>query len=219
MKPLRLHLRSRLRLLSTLAAGAAVGLLLPSTLPAVRRALVGWNVGVWLYLGLMLALMVRADHRQLRRVAVLHAEGAVAVTAGAVCAVVASLSSIVIELSSAKAEHSLVLGHLGFAVLTLVGCWLLLPMLFAQTYASLYYRDATATHERGRGLDFPGDEQHPDYTDFLYFAITVAATAQTSDVGITTREMRHWVTVQTLLAFAFNTALLALAINIAAGLV
>ena len=219
MKPLRLHLRSRLRLLGTLAAGAAVGLLLPSTLPAVRRALVGWNVGVWLYLGLMLALMVRADHRQLRRVAVLHAEGAVAVTAAAVCAVVASLSSIVIELSSAKAEHALVLGHLGFAVLTLVGCWLLLPMLFAQTYASLYYRDATATHERGRGLDFPGDEQHPDYMDFLYFAITVAATAQTSDVGITTREMRHWVTVQTLLAFAFNTALLALAINIAAGLV
>ena len=70
----------------------------------------------------------------------------------------------------------------------------------------------------GRGIDFPGDETDPDYTDFLYFALTIAATSQTSDVAVTTREVRRWVTVQTLLAFAFNTALLALAINIAAGL-
>jgi uncharacterized membrane protein len=217
MKRLALHLRSRPRLLGTLAAGAAVGLLLPDALPALTRVLIGWNAGVWLYLALTLALMTRADHHHLRRVAAVHAEGAVAVMTGAVCAVAASFSAFAIELSSARAQGGLVLGHLAFAVLTLAGSWLLLPTLFAQTYASLYYRDIHAS-KPGRGLDFPGDEADPDYADFLYFALTIAATSQTSDVAITTREVRRWVTVQTLLAFAFNTALLALAINIAAGL-
>jgi uncharacterized membrane protein len=218
MKPLVLHLRSRPRLLGTLAAGAAVALLLPSNmLTAVTRVLIGWNVGVWLYLGLVLALMRRADHHHLRRVAAVHAEGAVAVMTAAVCAVIASFSAFVIELATAETQGHLVLGHLAFAVLTLAGSWLLLPTLFAQTYASLYYRDVHAS-KPGRGIDFPGDETDPDYADFLYFALTIAATSQTSDVAVTTREVRRWVTVQTLLSFAFNTALLALAINIAAGL-
>lgn len=67
-------------------------------------------------------------------------------------------------------------------------------------------------------MQFPGDDGPPDYGDFLYFSITLAATAQTSDVAISSRAMRRLVLVQTLLAFAFNTGVLALAINILAGL-
>jgi uncharacterized membrane protein len=216
MKRLVLHLRSRPRLLGTLALGAAVAWALPNAWPGVTRALVGWNTGVWLYLGLVFAAMLRADHRHLRRVADLYAEGAVAVMSAGVCAVAASLASIVIELSSARPQAHFALGHLAFALLTLAGSWLLLPTLFAQTYASLFYRDA-APHAPGSGLDFPGEDVDHDFSDFLYFAITIAATSQTSDVAVTSREMRRWVMAQSLLAFAFNTALLALAINIAAG--
>lgn len=218
MKRLILHLRARQRMLGTLLFGAVVAVLLPGAQPPVTRVLVGWNAAVWLYLALVLALMLRSDHRHLRRVADLHAEGAAAVMTAAVLAVAASLASIVIELSTARPAGQLALGHLVLPTLTLAGSWLLLPTLFAQTYASLYYREAGA-HRPGRGLDFPGEGNGDhDYADFLYFAITIAATAQTSDVGITTPHMRRWVMVQTLLAFAFNTALLALAINIAAGL-
>ena len=218
MKRLILHLRARPRLLGTLLFGAAVALLLPGAQPPVTRGLVGWNAAVWLYLVLVLARMLRSDHPHLRRVADLHAEGAAAVMTAAVLAVAASLASIVIELSSARPAGQLALGHLAFALATLAGSWLLLPTLFAQTYASLYYRDAAA-HEPGRGLDFPGEGAGDHgYADFLYFAVTIAATAQTSDVAVTTPHMRRWVMVQTLLAFAFNTALLALAINLAAGL-
>jgi uncharacterized membrane protein len=42
--------------------------------------------------------------------------------------------------------------------------------------------------------------------------------SQTSDVVITRRAMRHWVTGQAILSFAFNTMVLALGVNIAAGL-
>jgi uncharacterized membrane protein len=211
------HLRARPRLVSTFAFGALIALLLPSTIAAATRALVGWNVAVWLFLALIIAMMRRADHQRLRRAAIAHAEGAAMVTLAAVCAAVASLAAIVVELSAVKAEGQLLLPHLLFAIVTLVGSWLLLPTLFAEAYASLYYAGEQTGKPNG-GLEFPGGESEPDYGDFMYFAVTIAATAQTSDVGISTRAMRRWVMAQSLLSFAFNTALLALAINIVAGL-
>ena len=217
MRRLLAHLRARPRLFSTLALGALLALVLPEHLAPVTRALIGWNVAVWLYLALITALMARASHDRLRRVATRQAEGAMMVTMASVCATMASLAAIVLELSTAKAQGKLLLPHLIFAIVTLVGSWLLLPTLFAEAYASLYYAGELTGRPCG-GLDFPGEEGAPDYGDFMYFAITIAATSQTSDVGITTRVMRRWVLAQTGLAFAFNTALLALAINITASL-
>ena len=80
--------------------------------------------------------------------------------------------------------------HCAFAFVTVIGSWLLLPMLFALTYASEYYGA-----EPDRGLAFPATPKgfEPDHTDFLYFAFTIAVTAQTSDVGVTTRPMRRLV--------------------------
>jgi uncharacterized membrane protein len=207
------HLRARPRLYSTFALGSVLALALPATVAPVTRALIGWDAAVWLYLAVIVAMMVRADHARLRHAARMQAEGATMVTVAAVCAAIASLAAIVVELSSAKAEGRLLLPHVAFVIVTLVGSWLLLPTLFAEAYASLYYAGPQAG-----GLAFPGGEQTPDYGDFMYFAITIAATSQTSDVGVTTRAMRRWVLAQSLLAFAFNTALLALAINIAATL-
>ena len=90
------HLRARPRLFSTFALGAALSLLLPSNLAAVTRALVGWNLAVWLYLALITSLMTRADHTRLRHVATVQAEGATMVTVAAVCAVMASLAVVVL---------------------------------------------------------------------------------------------------------------------------
>jgi len=210
-------LHARPRLLTTFALGVIVALVLPSSMPALTRALVGWNLAVWVFLALMIATMVRADHQRLRRLALAHAEGAVGVTAAVVLAVIASVAAIVGELSMARSTGHLV-PHVLFALLTLIGSWLLLPTLFAMSYASQYYRTDEQDRLHG-GLLFPGTKEVlPDYTDFMYFSLTIAATSQTSDVAVSTRAMRRWVLTQSLLAFAFNTSLLALAINIAAGL-
>ena len=88
-------------------------------------------------------------------------------------------------------------------------------MEFALAYASLYYGADGKPH----GLDFPGKEEHPDYTDFMYFAVTLAATSQTSDVAVSTRPMRRLVLLHAVLSFVFNTSVLALTINILAGLI
>lgn len=203
-----------------LVAGAVVGTLTGALLPTgtgPARLLIGWNVGVWLYLASTWWLMARATHQRLRQVAVAQTESALAVMTAAVCAVVATLAAIVLELSGAHDSHGAAWPQIVLALLTLFGSWLLLATLFSLVYASHYYSD------RGRrvgGLSFPGcqDDDPPTYGDFLYFSFTLAATSQTSDVAVTDRGLRHWVLAQAVLSFVFNTVLLALAINTAAGL-
>ena len=93
--------------------------------------------------------------------------------------------------------------------------WLLLPTLFTLNYATLYHRD-----EAGAGLRFPdaASDFKPHYADFLYFSFTIAVALQTADVAITNKPMRLLVLTQSVLSFIFNTTVLALLVNIAAGL-
>ena len=64
-------------------------------------------------------------------------------------------------------------------------------------------------------LAFPDQPALPSYRDFLYFSFTICATAQTSDVAVTSTGMRTAVLAQSLLSFFFNVAILGLSINIA----
>lgn len=210
------HLRVRPRLMLSIAAGVVAAGVLPGTHHAVTRCLFGWNVGVWLYLLLAAEMMFRADHTRLRRTAVAQAEAASTVLAIVVLAAVVSLIGIVAELMAAKAPgtpHAL--PHVLFALATVAGSWLLVPTMFALTYASQYYRTA-----QGSGLNFPQSDGSfkPDYADFLYFSFTIAVASQTADVSISTPAMRRLVLLQSVLSFAFNTAILAFTINIAASL-
>ena len=216
MKRLLLHLRARPRLTIAVVIGVATAILLPGGYHLVTRFLLGWNVAVWLYLALVGAMMARADHDRLRRTALAQAEGAGTVLTAVVLAALCSVVGIVAELTAAKvpgAPHPL--PHVLFALATVAGSWLLLPTMFALTYASHYYRTT-----QGNGLRFAGDDEveRPDYGDFLYFSFTIAVASQTSDVNVTTRAMRRLVLLQSVLSFAFNTAILALTVNIAASL-
>jgi uncharacterized membrane protein len=215
MRRVARHFRSRPRLLIAMAVGLAAAVIVPDVPSLVTRSLLGWNVGVWLYLAMIFTMMLRASHGKLRRVAVAHAEGWVTVSVVIVAVSLASLVAIVLELAAAKGGTTHALPHALIALVTVVGSWLLLPTLFTLNYASLYYRS-----ERGEGLLFPGaDAQfHPGYLDFLYFSFTIAVAMQTSDVAVTSAAMRRVVLVQSLLAFVFNTTILAFTVNIAASL-
>jgi uncharacterized membrane protein len=213
----RLHVRPRL--LTAIAVGVGAGWLLPDTLSGARRLLVAWNAAVWLYLILVGTMMAHPDHGRLRRQAAAHAESAVVVLILAAAASVASLAAIFHELGHVRASGAaLAWPQLALTLTTVVGAWLLLPVEFALTYASRYYPLAAPAG----GLDFPHAADHdaaaPNYTEFLYFSFTIAATAQTSDVGVTSRAMRRLVVAQSVLSFAFNTLVLALAINMVASL-
>ena len=104
---------------------------------------------------------------------------------------------------------------MAFALVTVIGSWLLLPTLFAVTYASRYDR---ATHSAGLNFPTADNDFKPDYGDFLYFSFTIAVASQTADVSVSTSPLRRLVLMQSVLSFAFNTAILAFTINVAASM-
>lgn len=204
------------RLFASVATGLAAAVLVPGLDHIVTRALIGWNVGTWTFLALISVFMVRADHGRLKQVAAAHAESAGVVLSVMVVATLSTLVAIVYELSAAKLPGSRhALPHVLLALSTVVCSWLLLPTLFTLAYASNYYAKADS-----EGLHFPesDDTFEPDYGDFAYFAFTIAVALQTADVSITTRPMRRLALLQSMLAFIFNTTILALTVNIAASL-
>lgn len=214
------QLRLRPRLLLGLLAGVLAGMVAPSfwptPLPVLTRCLLGWNVGVWAYLLLVLRMMLRSDHMHLQRQAKAQADGMGLVLLLAAAGALASLGAIGMELSHVQHGLSSEQGwpYLLLAVSTVAGSWLLLPVEFALAYASLFH----AGHGP-HGLEFPGNDAQPDYMDFMYFAVTLAATSQTSDVAVSARPMRRLVLLHAVLSFVFNTGVLALTINILAGLI
>ena len=216
MKRLARHLRAHPQLLTAIVAGVAVAWLIPALPRSTERIIFGWNAGAWLYLALVGTMMWRADQGQLKRVAVAHAEGATVALGIVIAASLCSGGALVLELTAIKAQGpgeswaNMLLG-----ASTLVCSWLLLPVIFALNYASQYYHRATPG-----GLRFPTPEAgfEPDYSDFLYLSFAIAVAFQTSDVDIESRSMRRMVLVQGVLAFFFNSAILALAINAAGNL-
>lgn len=127
-----------------------------------------------------------------------------------------NLAAIVAELAVAKNMFGMQKYlHIGLAAFTIVSSWAFTHMMFALHYAHDYY--VARTNGQPVGLEFPGEE-HPDYGDFLYFAFVIGTSGQTADVNITSRAMRRIGLLHCVLAFLFNTTVLALTINIAAGL-
>ncbi|WP_377703655.1 DUF1345 domain-containing protein [Pseudoduganella sp. UC29_71] len=198
-----------------IALGALTGPFLPESWRLVTRILAGWDAAVWAYLLTMGWMMMRADHRKVKRVAAAEDERGPMILAVLCVAAVISLMAIVSELAVLHGqplkEHLLEYALVG---LTLIGSWFLLGTLFCFHYAHLYYK----TTPNARPLQFPGEHHEPDYWDFLYFSFTIAVAAQTSDVAVRSAGLRKLVLGQSVLSFFFNLFILGLSVNIAAGL-
>ena len=217
IRPLRL-ITARPRLVGCALLGLATVWLLPSTLAAqtITRLIIGWNAGACLYLLLAAQMMFWSSHERMRNRALLEDEGRYLILALVVIAAAVCLGAIVAELAVAKGiQGSLRYAHIALAALTILSCWAFTQVMFALHYAHDYYI-AEARGQDG-GLAFPGGNA-PDYGDFLYFACVIGTSGQTADVSFTSRTMRRTGLVHCVLAFFFNTTLVALTINIASGL-
>ena len=95
--------------------------------------------------------------------------------------------------------------------------WIMVHTTFSFHYAHLYYDYNEGEEKREEGLDFPG-EKCPDYLDFAYFSFVIGMTFQVSDVEISSRTIRRQALVHALLSFVLNTFVVALTINLIAGL-
>jgi uncharacterized membrane protein len=209
-------LRARPRLLVSIAVAALVFLLAATTARLATRLLIAWDVGVGLNLVLVGTMMARSGIEDMQRRADLEDEGAVAVMVLTVVAALASLGAIAAQLrhSAAAPGHEEAL-RLWLAGLTILLSWFFVHTVFALHYAHQFY---AGEDEDRRGLAFPQPDRDPDYWDFLYFSFTIGAASQTSDVAVVEHHMRRFVLAHTILSFLFNTTVLALAINVGAGL-
>jgi uncharacterized membrane protein len=135
---------------------------------------------------------------------------------------VISLGAIIYLLKSTKGLGEVAKNeHILLAITSVVISWWLLHTIFTQRYAHLYYdpdTDIDGKTPAVGGLQFPGKDE-PDYLDFVYFSFVVGMTFQVSDVEISSRRIRRVCLLHAILSFAFNTAILALSINVISGMV
>jgi uncharacterized membrane protein len=201
---------ARPRTFFSILIGIIAFFLLPGSLRLVTRLLIGWDIFVAIYLVLAYVMMFRCGLAHIKRNAVLQDDGRFLILLVTGLGAFASIAAILLELG---AEHRGA-AQLTLATVTIALSWAAVHTTFALHYAHDYYRGK----EPG-GLQFPSGDRHDhaDYWDFVYFSFVIGMTAQVSDVGITDKTIRRTVTAHGIVSFIFNTALLALMVNIAAS--
>jgi uncharacterized membrane protein len=201
---------ARPRTFFSIAIGILVFFLLPHSLRLVTRLLLGWDIFVTFYLVLAYIMMFRCGLVHIRRNAILQDDGRFLILLVTALGAFASIGAIVFELGASHRGAP----ELTLATVTIALSWAAVHTTFALHYAHDYYRGA-----KPGGLQFPsGDEHdHADYWDFVYFSFVIGMTAQVSDVGITDKTIRRTATAHGIISFVFNTALVALMVNIAAS--
>ena len=207
----------RPRLVLATGLGLLAPAVLPASLPAPTRSLLAWDLAAGLYVALAWTTMLRGSVEKMRSRARVEDDGAVAVLVLTLVAAVASVAAIVVELVGCRnLQASSQTPHLALAGATILISWCFVHTAFAIHYAHEYYVERGGPHRQG--LEFPGREP-PDYADFLYFSFVIGTTSQTADVSIGSRTMRRLALLHGVVAFLFNTTLLALTVNIAASLI
>lgn len=209
-------LAARPRLVASFVVAVAILPLLPSAFRITSRLLIAYDAGILLYVVLAWRMMAGSDVTDMRARASQQDEGAIAILILSIAAAVASLGAIGAELHGIHDAKGATTGlRLILVGLTILCSWVFVQTMFALHYAHEYY----GGDEGDRcGLDFPKPDREPDYWDFLYFAFTIGAASQTSDVTVVEHRMRRFVLAHTILSFLFNTTVLALAINVGASL-
>ena len=204
------------RLLYGLLAGLATAAL---SIPLAwqYRGLLGWCVGIAVYLLLAWWLCARFDSKRTRARAQAQDEPSAVLFLMMLLATLACVAAIVIMMQQLRSlsgiERTL---HIVLSMAALGASWLFIQTMFAFRYAHRYYQEEKLNERNGPGLRFPGDLE-PDYFDFLYYAHVVGMTSQVSDVQVTSREMRRLTMLHGVLSFGFNMLILALSINLVAG--
>ena len=201
------------------AVGIALLLLLPGSVSQPVRGTIAWCSGALTYLAAAFWVMRQCHSDRIKSRAAIQDDSGVFILALTVLAIFSSFSAIFGLLSEARhTAGEAKLAYLGLAAATIFTSWLVMQVAFAFHYAHEYYRPERALPGGVVGLEFPKD-QHPDYWDFFYFATSLGAASQTSDVSIVSKELRRLATWHAIIAFVFNVTIVALMINLAASLV
>lgn len=178
--------------------------------------IVVWNVFCWSLLLLAWMRIIWGEAAAAARVARLQDSSRTLIFLIVVICTCASMFAVGNLLGTAKSlQAGRLTWHVVLAIGTVMASWSLMHTVFGLHYAHIYYRkgDEDVGTEDDGGVMFPGDTQ-PDFMDFSYFSFVIGMTCQVSDVQITSPRIRKLALIHGVLSFVFNTAILALSINI-----
>lgn len=220
---MKVNLR-RPRLIGSIGAALVITAILaiwPNTLALTTRVILAWDAGVLCFLALITQMMCSCGVAYIQARAARQDEGQGLVLGLAILAATAAVIAIGVELRLAKEVHGLERSiRVLIAFTTMALSWAFVHAIFALHYAHEYYApDRTEEDDEALrcGLRFPGG-QLPDYWDFVHFALVIGVASQTGDIEFTSRRQRHIGTIHCVVSFIFNTMVLALTINLLAGL-
>ena len=216
-------LATRPRLVQAIGFGVLFAVAIHFLRPGIAwstQVILSWDAGCLFFIIGMIMLMRGQTPGAMRRRSADQDEGQGVILSLVLLAAIASIGAVAVELSVAKTLHGADKGlRVAFAFVTVAVSWFLVQLIFALHYAHEYFMpvDPDGQDTCAGGLAFPGDEV-PDFWDFLHFSIVIGVASQTADIGWTRRTLRRIGTVHCVIAFVFNTAVLALGINLVAGL-
>jgi uncharacterized membrane protein len=204
--------RHRRRIIVGAALSVATYFLVPPNYSEATRLLLAWNVGACSSLAMVAQMMITSRGNG-PKISGPDDASQWLVTALATIAAGAAIIAIVWELGPIKGmSGAYKFGHVGLVAITILSAWAFIHVIFALHYADAYYAPSGGTHH---GLLFPGDAD-AGWGEFVYQAFVIGCAFATADVNVTTTKMRRIILTHGIVAFLFNTVILALTINIAA---
>ncbi len=173
--------------------------------------LIGWNAAGATLLALAWVLIATADEKTTEERAGSEDPGRTLVyVIVLVASVVSLLAALLVTRNVASLPPAEAVMAEVLCLVTVALAWGLTHTAFTLRYAHLYYRDDGGGVG---GVDFPG-KCTPSYFDFAYFAFTIGMCFQTSDVCISTTQIRRAVLLHAIISFGYNTAIIAFVLNL-----
>jgi uncharacterized membrane protein len=203
---------ARRRLIVSVAVGLLAGGVAGALAAWQISVLIGWCATAVTFVVFAWSTILSAGSEQTRALAEREDDSRVVADLVVLAACVASLVGVAfVLLKASSADGAALVGMTLLGILSVLLAWGVVHTVFTLRYADLYYRNDDG------GIEFNGDEP-PDYRDFAYLAFTVGMTYQVSDTNLQTKEMRRTGLKHSLLSYLFGTVIIAVMINIVAGI-
>jgi uncharacterized membrane protein len=198
-----------------LLAYAAVG----PWLGGVSRFVAAYDAAALTMLAIFWLRGLRSDPAETRARAALEDPGKNIVALTVFAAVVVGLVSAIAILGHGPRVHTVAERYtaylLGFVAIS--AGWFLVHTVYTFRYAHLYWYGGPNNAEACGGIRFP-DTAEPSDIDFAYFAFTLGTSFAVSDPQVTETRVRREVIVHSIIAFAYNSVIIGMVINLFAGI-
>ena len=211
------------KVLVSLVVSVIVFFITPPETPGLITAMILWNTFALCYLVFSWIVIFKRNVSQIKQMAKKD-DGSVAYVF--LLIIVSSFASLITVAMLVISNDKNLSGNPFYVPVAIAGIllsWFMVHTTYTVHYAHMYYDDdEDAPGKDAHGLEFPGNDDDAkdklDYIDFAYFSFVLGCTFQVSDVEISSKKIRRVALVHGLLSFGLNTFVVALTINLIAGL-